>query len=76
MYQVEYTRLALLGDGKPGNVSQGDDVSYMDCEIEHIEAMLRNELNREERTHKYYPVVNKITKIKGHIVNQQCNKRK
>lgn len=68
MYEIQYTKLALMKDGSPGNVIQGHDVAYMDCEIEHIEARLRNELKNEKRSHKYYPIVDKIMKIPGHIV--------
>lgn len=66
MYKVKYTKLALMPDGSKGNISQGNDIAYMQCNISEIDAILSFNLKRNEK--KYHPVIKSIEKIEGQIV--------
>jgi hypothetical protein len=68
MYKIKYTKLAIVNDGTSGNIPQGVATAYMDCELEHLEARLRNDLSDERKIKRFYPDINNIEKIDGHIV--------
>jgi hypothetical protein len=68
MYKVQYTKLAKMNDGTVGNISQGVGFAYMDCTLSEIEAKLQADLMAEEKRHKYFPSVDSVTQIDGHIV--------
>ncbi len=68
MYIVKYTKLAIMKDGTRGNISQGDETAYIDCEFEDIRTKLKAYLLRSERAKKNWPLINTVKKIKGHIV--------
>ena len=68
MYLIKYTKLAILKNNDIGNISQGDSVAYMDCSIEQIENKLKIYLSEKARVKKYYPIINEIIKVDGHIV--------
>lgn len=64
MYQVEYTKLAIGKDGEVGNISQGKGIAYMDCLIDQIQSRLEADIEKDKK----WPCVDKVTRIKGHIV--------
>lgn len=68
MYKVEYTRLALMPDGSKGNISQGDNVAYMNCIITEIDQRLNDALSAPANKKRYIALINNIKRIQGHIV--------
>ncbi len=68
MYKVSYTKLAIMAEDEIGNISQGNNIAYMDCDIELIPPRLRDNLSDKKSIKRYHPIINNIEKIKGHIV--------
>ncbi len=68
MYKVKYTKVALLPDGTRGNVSQGVDYAYIDCLTGYIEGKISHHLSEKAYPKKYYPIIESIERIPGHIV--------
>lgn len=68
MYKIFYTKLAIGKDFSVGNVSQGQDVAYMDCEFEDLGPRLKLYLRDKAQGGKFFPVIDNVAKIKGHIV--------
>ena len=68
MYKVNYAKLAIMSDGGVGNISQGNDIAYMDCDIELIPPRLRSHLLGTGEEKKYFPFRISIKWIDGHIV--------
>lgn len=75
MYKINYTKFFIRPDGDIGNISQGTDVAYMDCRLDLIEINLIISLECDKEDHNghinekgYYPVIDNVEKIDGHIV--------
>ena len=65
MFKVEYSKLAVLPDGSIGNINQGNDIAYIDSDLENVPQLLSNYLF--ENGDKYTHIINKVTNVKGHI---------
>lgn len=68
MYRVNYAKLALMKNGTTGNISQGDDVAYMNCSLGLVEKRLEMYLSHDNRKKKYVPVIRSVERIPGHLV--------
>lgn len=65
MYKVEFYTLGITKpSGKIGNIRQYKDIAYIDCPM----ADLQDELIQVTTIKYYYPVITKITKIDGFII--------
>lgn len=68
MYKVKYTKIAVMKDGTAGNISQGDDIAYVDCNINNIEEKLQEFLQDKKKPRQYFPTINVIQRIGGHLI--------
>jgi len=72
MYKVEYHTLSRgkIKDSPPGNQWQFDDIAYIQCSATNlIELMLEKHYSTPSKNGVYFvAVIDKITRIKGHIV--------
>lgn len=66
MYRVEYDTLAIMNDGRIGNVRQNDKtkIAYTEAELGDIDKKLSAFLKEK----KLYPIIKKVEKIDGHII--------
>ena len=47
MYKIEIELLALMEDGRAGNISQGQRTIYTDLELDEIQTRIDQELKKE-----------------------------
>ena len=66
MYKVEYEYVSIMSDGTLGNICQGNNVAYMDCDLSEIEDNLEGYLRNKEKP--ISPIISSVKKIPGHIV--------
>jgi len=62
-YRVDYTKLAYCGDGKVGNIPQGDGHIFTDVEIKDIPQLLNEWLSP-----KYVGIIKKIENVGGTVL--------
>lgn len=60
-YRVDYHTLAILPDGKIGNIRQESGHVYTDCKIEEIPAKLNEFLEQKKRV----AVIQKVENVGG-----------
>ena len=60
-YKVEYQTLAIMNNGRTGNINQGNGVVYTDTNIAAIPVALDKHLEAK----KLVGVITDITKLKG-----------
>lgn len=65
-YKVIFYTLATLGDGKIGNLRQGDGVIYTDKSIEEIPTAVNNDLLA--RGKEQVGIITSIEETKGHCI--------
>jgi len=68
IFKVDYTKLALMKDGSTGNIPQGTGIAYMNCELHEIEKILSVKLGNPVNKHRFAPIIEHISLIKGDIV--------
>lgn len=66
IYKVKYYKLAIMKDGRIGNISQGQATGYMNTDIEYIQ----DTLNYHLELRKQAAVVTSIKSVSGTIL---CN---
>lgn len=64
MFRVTYSKLAIMPAGGIGNISQGTDVAFMDCDF----AIIKDVLNAHLLDKHYVAVIETVDRVGGHIV--------
>lgn len=64
IWKIKYDTLAILDDGRKGNVSQGMGIAYIDCEFDDIREHLEKHLSKSKK----FPLIKEVTKELGEIV--------
>jgi len=64
VYQVTYQTVAIMHDGRHGNIIQSKDTAYCCSNIIDIQSKLESYLKSAKR----YPIIQNIKKIDGHIL--------
>ena len=72
MWKVKYDTVATMADEGFGNISQGTDVAYMECDLDVVEIRLEQyfiaKANDAGKSRPLHPIVTSVEKVDGHIV--------
>lgn len=64
MFKVTYETLAIMSDGRVGNVYQGGGTAYTDVPLEHVRPAIDIYLDPKRRVCE----IIKIESVKGHVI--------